>query len=370
MGNLKAFGVGVGSLIQDVPKLGTGAKLANGGVKYGTKLAGIASKDILPTIAKDTAKQAVKTVATVPTAFKNVGQGVAKSTIVGASTIVKAAKAATPEAVVHEHLVKTNPGYAALQNTLEQSTAAANKINQMGGSKIALAQHTKNIADVQNQMAFMRRDAAQKGSINPDYSAVPGGNSSPKRTGAGNSLGDTSSNASKASSSIPSVSSSKALLQPSTKISSELITTPRLTSASRQNLPSVNTPNTLVNNTTQQRGLTQSIQSSNEFSPELKRAITSTPNHSNLAEKALQADQNAADAIAVMKAHDAAGNTQAAQQVHDLLAQHGETGGQFINAGKPEHIGSLKDKYSSTVLSASQTIEKDRENRYNLRAYE
>lgn len=130
---------------------------------------------------------------------------------------------------------------------------------------------------------------------------------------------------------------------------------------SQTNEISVAKPRSLANNTTKApKGLTQSIQSSAEFSPEFKVAISSTKNPSKLAEKALVADsslrnlkkatndvvetlakptrqltdQDAANAIAVMKAQDTKGNTAAAQQIHDLLAGHGEQSGQFINAFK------------------------------------
>lgn len=110
-----------------------------------------------------------------------------------------------------------------------------------------------------------------------------------------------------------------------------------------------------------QRGLTTSVKNSAEVSPQLKKVVSSGYTPSNLAEKALNADslvkqdlnkatnatvdtlskptrqltdQDTANAIATMKANDAAGNLERSQQIHDLLAEHGTQHGQFINAFK------------------------------------
>lgn len=91
---------------------------------------------------------------------------VAAPIIKGVSKTLGKVSLKSNDAVAHTGLLTDNAEYGQLQKQLEQSTAAANKINQNNGSKVALGQHTKNIANIQDQMAQMRRTYSQAGGRN------------------------------------------------------------------------------------------------------------------------------------------------------------------------------------------------------------
>lgn len=309
---------------------------------------------------EQSAKQGAQFGAVLGGAAPVVGAVASKAAPLIAKGTKAAVKATNPTSVVHQGLLKTNPAYGELQNDLDRSTQAANKINQSGGSKVALNQHVKNIANIQTQMAQMRAKAKSAGGRNI-LPKIPAPGLLPENIPKGMGGADKASSANKASSSTVSAYGKPTKLRGSLR-SVEISQQSQSVQPGKTGMQVGRQGGvTLANNTTKQRGLTESALSSSEVSPELKKLINSSYTPSNLAEKALRADesinhnlkkttndtldilsqptrqltdQDAANAIAALKANDARGNFEEAQRIHDELAKHGTQHGQFINAFK------------------------------------